>query len=402
MFTIQYLEDRPELANLPVEAVQARLREAFERLPVSIVILGWNVPDTLFTACEKEVQRGGAKLYRWHPLLTGDAAFEPRPEWQMVGLDGERVSGFRGLPEFTFLCPNCPPAADAALEHFRQAIRRRRYAGVFLDRMRFPSPAAAPERSLACFCPSCQRAAQKDGLDLIAARSAIAEMLASPQDISAVLSVLLGNAAGLPPFPGLDALKAILAFRGRSITRFVAQAAAVARGEGLEVGLDCFSPALSVMVGQDLAALDPLCNWIKVMTYAHALGPAALPYEFSQLAGWLVQRGAASETGVMKMLSRAAGLALPDTRSALARTGLSPQALGQEVRRARAMGVRQLLAGIELVEVAGVAQLNERQIATDVRVLRAAQPGGLALSWDLSWMPLERLELLRREWEGFN
>ena len=63
------------------------------------------------------------------------------------------------------------------------------------------------------------------------------------------------------------------------------------RAADLEVGLDCFSPALTRLVGQDLAALAPLADWTKLMVYGHARGPATLPYEIGALADWLAATG---------------------------------------------------------------------------------------------------------------
>ena len=83
-------------------------------------------------------------------MLTGDGVFMPRPEWQAVGLRGERVPGFRGMPEFTFVCPNRPAVREAVLARLHDAIRGGDYQGVFLDRIRYPSPAADPTRWLAC------------------------------------------------------------------------------------------------------------------------------------------------------------------------------------------------------------------------------------------------------------
>jgi hypothetical protein len=169
------------------------------------------------------------------------------------------------------------------------------------------------------------------------------------------------------------------------------------------VGLDCFSPALAYMVGQDLGALDACCEWIKVMTYGHALGPAGLPFELLGLADWLTdaaQMGerSAVEAETLSWLSGVVGLPLPTTRARLCQEGLSPQALGAEVRRGRAHGITTLLAGIELVEIEGVARLHPEQIAADLRTFRAAGADGLVLSWDLWYIPLERLELVRSVW----
>jgi hypothetical protein len=55
-----------------------------------------------------------------------------------------------------------------------------------------------------------------------------------------------------------------------------------------------------------------------------------------------------------------------------------------------------LLAGIELVQVEGVTELKDTQILADLDAVRRAGGGGLAISWDLWNIPLERLELVNR------
>lgn len=385
VLTIQYLEDSPELDALTAEEVRGRLRAALACLPLDGVIVGWRLPQPLQLACAEEAARAGARLYRWHPLLTGDATFPPQAEWRAVGPDGAPVPGFLGRPEFTFLCPNRAGAREAVLAHLQRAIRGGGYQGIFLDRMRYPSPAADPGRLLACFCEDCRAAAAEEGLDLEVVRAAM-RGLPSRELVRALLD---------PRAPAPEALRAFLGFRGRSVTRLVSAAAELARDEGLAVGLDCFSPALTYMVGQDLASLDRCGDWTKAMTYGHTLGPAGLPFELLQLAG---QTGLGEAEG-LAWVSAAAQVPLPSTPHALEEDGLAPGALAGEVRRARAAGVRILLAGIELVQVPGVTRLSGPQVARDLRALAEAGADGLALSWDLLHMPGEWLELVAREWK---
>jgi len=398
MLAIQYLEPDPVVAAIASTDVRAQLRAAFERLPISCVILGWDLPGVLMEACAREVARASAQLYLWHPLLTGSAAFEPRPEWQAIGLTGEPVPGFRGLPEFTFVCPNRPAAAEAVLEQLRRVVRHSPYQGVFLDRIRYPSPAHDPDRLLACFCPDCQRAAAKEGFDLAAAQQRIQTLLAAPERLCSVVQLLLDPSAEATSDDDLAMLRGFLDLRVRSITRIVQAAAGIVHGEGLAIGLDCFSPALTYMVGQDLAALNKPCAWIKIMTYGHTLGPAGLPYELLGLALWLIGRGAVREAEALDWLALAAHLPLPPSLGALSEQGLSPEALGRETRHARAAGVRTLLAGIELVELEGVTRLDQTQIAADLQAFREAKPDGLVLSWDLRRISLQRLEVVRSIW----
>src|SRR5262245_6812479 len=151
-FAVQFLEDSPQLSNLTPDEVRAKFREACQRLPISYLLLGWHLPEALFEACAEEAAQAGVPLFRWHPLLTGDGVFQPRPEWQTIGLTGDPVPGFRNMLEFTFVCPNRPAVGEAIMDHLRDTIRQGYYQGLFLDRMRYPSPSADPAAFLACFC----------------------------------------------------------------------------------------------------------------------------------------------------------------------------------------------------------------------------------------------------------
>ena len=398
MLAIQYLEPGPDSVGIATEDARARLRAAFERLPISRVILGWDLPAALIEACSQEASRAGARLLLWYPLLTARGTRDSRPEWQTLGLNGERVPGFLGLPEFTFVCPNRPAVQGAALEHMQRELQRGGYQGVFLDRIRYPSPSAGPDRLLACFCEHCQRAAADEGLDLASARRSIQKLLADVQQSKAVVRVLLNPEADASADPRLTLLRRFLDFRARSITRFVGVAADIVHAQGLEVALDLFSPTLTHMVGQDLAALNGVCSWAKVMTYGHTLAPAGVPYELGGLARWLIERASSSEATALDFLASAAQLLLRPTLDALAARGLGSEALAAETRRGRRAGLSRLLAGVELVDVEGVTRLNAAQIAADLRAFYEGGAHGLVLSWDLWRIPLERLDLVRTVW----
>ncbi len=398
MILLQYLEDNPDLPTLSSRTVQTQLKRAFDCLPISILVLGWNVPARLIQVCADETARAGAQLYYWYPLFTGRAGLILEPEWWTVGLGGERLPGFRNLPEFTFFCPNNEAAAELTLEHFLHAIQDGPYQGVFLDRIRYPSPATDPSSLLACFCADCQRAARIEGFDLEDTRCKIKGLLARRGLQRAVIHQLLDPSLPLESLPDLVFLSNFLDFRAHNVTRFVQTAAEIARREGLAVGLDCFSPAIAYMVGQNLAALDQHCDWIKVMTYGHTHAPAGLPFELLALARWLTEHGVMDETEALECLAQTTHLPLPATSEALLTQGLSPQALSDETRHARYAGITTLLAGIELVDLPSVTQLSPKQIAADLRGFRAAQPAGLALSWDLRWIPPAWLQLVHDNW----
>lgn len=386
MITLQYLEASPDLREISIDTAVARLRAACDILPIDALLIGWDLPSPLLHACAEEAQRQHISLYRWHPLLTSDGVLQPRREWMTIGANGEPVAGYLNMPEFTFVCPNNPDARSAALARVRDSLRDGRYQGIFLDRMRWPSPAADPTDALACFCPYCQVKAAERGIDLEAQRRQVLALDGDP----AIVRELFGRGAGL--------LAPLQQFRHWSITSLVTEAAASAHELGCSVGLDGFSPALTSLVGQELELLSSGANWTKIMSYGHTLGPAGLPFELLGLADWLISRCGLDERAALQKLATACDLPLPESRVMLRSQGLDAPALAREVLRATELGIKPVLFGIELVELPGVAELQDSQIRGDLTAISAAKPDGLAISWDLRFIPDERLVMVRDNW----
>ena len=44
----------------------------------------------------------------------------------------------------------------AVMGRLNDVLQSKTYQGIFLDRMRYPSPAPDPLRNLGCFCPACR------------------------------------------------------------------------------------------------------------------------------------------------------------------------------------------------------------------------------------------------------
>ena len=377
---VQYLEYAPRGAT-PAK-VRLRLRQAFELLPISIVILGWDLPPHLEEAVAKETTRHNATLYRWHPLLASDAGFALPDEWRPINLRGEPVPGFKGLPEFTFICPNRTDVLEWIAERIEVAAQRGIYQGLFFDRMRFPSPAENPERHLACFCKYCQRIASDSGLDLEVVRHQIESFLTDADRAKAFTQALFT--------PTNDSvLESFFTFRFESITRIIQYAAKLARSHGLSVGLDCFSPTLTRLVGQDLSALNKSCDWIKLMTYPRVFGPAGLPFELRALANWLTTKFKVNQAEAKQIVNEGSGLSL-------SANGLESESIAHEIQRGRDAGITNLLAGIALVEVEGIHAPTLEQIRSDIAACKDAD--GLAISWDLWHIKPEYLSAIQEIW----
>ena len=382
-FAVQYLEGL--YPNLSPATVRQHLRSAFERLPISLVLLGWELPRRLEEVVAAETMRHHATLFRWQPLLTGDAHTELPPEWATFGPGGNPIPGLEGKPEFTFICPNRSPVADFLSERVENIAASGLFQGIFLDRIRFPSPSFDPPRDLACFCKQCSRLAEDSGLDL---ESVSHHIQGLPPE--AIVASLLGKAAeiGTP-------LESFLNFRAASITRTIRMVAKQAQSLNLQIGLDCFSPSLTRMVGQDLSNLNGYADWIKIMTYPRVFGPAGIPFELSRLAIWLARFGR-SDDQAWRLISEASGLPVPASISELYHTGLGSEIINMEIQRGYEQGVTTLLAGIPMVNIEKIHESTVGQIEADLEASRNAD--GLVISWDLWLTPLKYLDKIRILW----
>lgn len=398
LLTIQYLEDSPELDQLSAEFVAEKLREAGQILPITHVLIGWRLPVKLLEVCREETRRMKAKLYRWHPLLTGDGEFIPRPEWQVVGLNENRVGGFKNMPEFTFTCPNHPAVEYAVLDHLAVIASSGIYDGIFLDRVRFPSPAGAPLNDFGCFCEFCQEKAGNQGLDLNEVRSELLSWQGTLEGKKTFIRSFFPPKN--PPLGELSQIERFFLFRNASVTRLVKMVAEKTRKNGLPVALDCFSPGLTRMVGQDLGALGHGVEWIKVMSYAHTNGPAGLPFEILGLLEYLIATPGMPEKEAIRFLGEAMGILLPSSREELCYKGLPSQALRAETVRGVLASSAPILTGIELVEIPGVAELRDTQITDDIESILEVSPAGLSISWDLLQISSKRLKLFAKNFSA--
>ncbi len=382
-FAVQYLE-RPYPDATPAN-VRRRLRQACERLPISLVLLGWELPPAIEEAVAEETTRQHAQLYRWQPMLTGDAHTDLPPDWATYGPDGNPIPGHGGMPEFTFICPNRSAVADFITERVESVAINGLFQGLFLDRIRLPSPSINPRGNLACFCTHCTRLAADIGLDLESVRQSI-------QSISekTIIPSLFGH-----PTEATSSLESFFDFRSTSITRTVQMVAKQAQALNLSIGLDCFSPALTRMVGQSLSELDGFADWIKIMAYPRVFGPAGISFELLGLAKWLIQHGVA-DAEAMQLLRESSGLPVPATKAELSRIGLGAETITQEIQRGYELGITNLLAGIATVCVKKIHESTPEQIHTDLEACRSAD--GLVISWDLWLTPLAYFDSIRTLW----
>ncbi len=107
-----------------------------------------------------------------------------------------------------------------------------------------------------------------------------------------------------------------------------------------------------------------------------------------------------NEEQSLDLMSQSIGLPMPNSRVSLMQDGLTSSALEREVMHGIELCSAPVLAGIELVELEGVTNLKSDQIISDLVRLKKCGAAGIAISWDLLHIPLERLDLVRQIYLG--
>ena len=269
----------------------SRMRQAVERVLEAInldcLVIGFREsPEAFRLFCGPN--RPVADVFLWFSALSD---FEGMDDSDLVvNWNGERSRGWGGWAEkgaeveetFRFACPNNPAVRHKALRRLRELMGRYAFTGVFLDKIRFPSPANGIDEVLSCFCDHCRREAKAADLDLdavvkVLADRAIEAPSRSGEGGAEVQSWLEAIAFANP------LLSRFLKFRSDSITRLVAELGDEMRSADRKVALDLFSPCLASLVGQNYRSMSGHGSWAKPMTYRIALGPAGLRLEIPAL-----------------------------------------------------------------------------------------------------------------------
>jgi hypothetical protein len=384
----QLMIGKDELAAFGESGIAARLERALDLLDPGWLFLSVEDPSSAPARRAVEGCRArGTRTALWTMVLA-DA---PRPAPAEVR-DAQGRTGYgrlgrwegmgRGQERFLFACPTHALDDGEAPARAASGLREAGADAVFLDRIRYPSPAGGLELLGACGCGACR------------ARYRAATGEDWPDLVAWALELAAQGGRGAGRF--LERSGPALGFRAGTITAVVAGIAAAVRAAGGLVGLDLFAPALATWVGQDYALLAPHADFVKAMLYCRARGPAGLPLELTCLVDGLVQGGVGREAA-REFVAGVTGLPAAEVAAAAA-GGLPPGRAGEEHAcalrwMARAGPGPPLYAGIELVD----HPAYETRIDASVRdgYLTALRGARLAVCWNLLYVPEEHLAAVR-------
>jgi len=368
---------------------------------LDMLIVGAHENPEIFRAMTEQRLHRAKEVDLWYNLLSDIEGMEDSD--LVVNWRGERSRGWGGWAEkgadvnetFRFVCPNNPVARAKTLRRLRELLARYPFNGVFIDKMRFPSPANGLEEVLSCFCEHCRRAAAATGLDLDAVAASVGGWVASDE---ASHTKNGGNVAG----SWLDVLGAVnpllsdfLRFRQDSITNLIAEANTEAMDLGRKTSLDLFSPSLAKLVGQDYRSLSKYCAWAKPMTYRVAKGPAGLRLEVPALVEGAARMFDLGEESITGWASKHVPGFDSDTLTRTRDSAVPLSVMASEMAEAvRSMHPVPVYFGLELVSHPGVIEITPTLVNEMVGVGLGAGAAGCVISWDLMHAPMSGIEAL--------
>jgi hypothetical protein len=373
------------------------VRRVLEVVDLDLLIIGFREsPEVFRNFCGSH--RPVDNVYLWFSALSDINGMTE--DDLVVNWRGELSRGWGGWAEkggqveetFRFACPNNPAVREKTTLRLRELLIRYDFKGVFLDKIRFPSPANGADEMLSCFCEHCRRAAKAEGMDLDAVVRIFGDGDVDANALSSDGSSRvhwLDSVASVNPLLGR-----FLAFRAASVARLVGGLADECRRLKRSVFLDLFSPSLAPLVGQDYQRLKGCCDWAKPMTYRLARGPAGLRLEIPALIEGVAQRFGLEEARIVEWSGRHAGFDQNMLRQT--REEAVPFTFMQaEIEAAvRAMKPVPVYFGLELVSQPGVIDVTAADVVGMIEAGRAARADGLIISWDLLHAPMEGLRAL--------
>lgn len=343
----------------------------------------WSVRPEYLSSLVSICRGVGISPHLWYPMLADAPVDFDTDAFKIVRtLDDGRSeileSQKAGGEEFEFLCPNKVRQEEAFLSRFEEILGLADFDGVFLDRIRFPSPANGIGEMLTCFCDTCKEMSSATGSAFEEAVHGFVKKLGSKIGMDEVLETLkeFYRIAGQ-----------FLEFRKSSVLQLLASYADRARNLGLEVGVDLFSPSLRNIVSQDYERISRHVDWMKPMVYCKTMGPAGLPMELLSLAKILVEHASRlSEREALEIIGELTGLLLPESFDEIRMEGIDQKNYELELNKIDQMNlnpVTRIFPGFEAVNLPPVCSVGLEEVRNYVDATLRKGHDGFVLSWDI-------------------
>jgi len=362
-FTVQIFtggfDTDPEKINIP--DVKRKLLRLHEKAKIDCVMIGWN-PKADIDEIIDFLKEHRIDVYLWLPVFSGLDGFAP-----LIGADGSPVvhnyKAEKG-ERFDFGCPADPNNIQHIKDSFEKNFANKRYDGIFLDKIRFPSFISGKDPVFSCYCPYCLPHHNLSGsIDVYENENPLG--ITSYKDLRYVIDN--------------ERLTTLFNYKADVVTAGILQLIKYFRGKGYKIGLDLFAPYLSFFVGQDYSKLAEHADFIKPMFYRKTNAPAGLPFELDMYAAAFGGDSKIVESRKQHLLH------------VLKTNDIDADFINREINEInKVIGNCKHYAGIEINYNEKIARITSEYIKENITKLNNVD--GFALSWDLCSTPNKNID----------
>jgi hypothetical protein len=394
-FTATQLFSFEPFRNNP-ESFHEKLRYTKSKMNLSALMIGANLKEDESIHVREVCHKLDIKTYLWYPVLADIPEAADIKGLELRGLGDEAASFIletqkESGEDFGFLCPVKAHDDTGLFDFYQGYLDRFGFDGVFLDKIRYPSPANGLSNLIGCQCEVCRKRYKEEGLNPVELFDRLLEKLKT-------LTTALEMQAVINGF--LPELKAFYAFRERQVTRLVSKYIKAARDRELSVGIDLFTPSLASVVSQNYDELCRLADWVKPMLYLKTMGPAGLPMEFASLVKIVRGLNAGMPEGeIIRFFKDKLAVDLPQTLSAIEKDGLAFSVFSDEMNKAENFtpdGMTTFYPGFEAVTFPPVCDMTEERLKQYQEEIRKNELPGFVLSWDISKIPEKNIQVMEQ------
>ena len=372
------------------------LTEFFDKNAITRLFL-WNcLGSDYLEAVASACIPTGVELYLWYPALADRLSSAYEKETKIQSAWGHTGYGEKGLWKginqgeeiFLFSCPNAEPLQERFHDEYLRLLDTGIYHGVFLDRIRYPSPSNGLEMLFSCFCPACMQAYAKAGVDPIDLREKTKNSFSNLLAIESVLK----NSISWNEFLNFLGIDIIQTLKMQSIDDTFTWLAAEARKRNMHIGADLYTPALAPLVGQDYALFSAQCDWIKPMVYFYAQGPAGIQLEMRSLSIGIKGVTGWDDSTTHRFIQNITKLPMESSHNTDDDLEVPIACLHQEVSRAIALGKSNdcaVFPGIEMVRHPRFSPAITKDMLETALSYLPKEIQGIIPSWNLLYIPDE-------------
>jgi len=371
-----------------------KLEKIKKLVDLKALMIGVNLSEDEKEVVIKKCKQLDIKTYLWYPVLADLPEHLPLDDFKSVGYGNNRESFILQTQkdsgeDFAFLCPNKEMEDNRLRLFFADILNNHDFDGVFLDKIRYPSPANGLSDMLSCRCDICRKLASDPEIFSEDILNSIVDKILTADSVKKLKEAVNFIA---------DNLSGFMKFREDSVFNLVKRYVKIARSMNLSVGIDLFSPSLSQIVSQDYSRLCELSDWIKPMIYLKTMGPAGVPLEIYSLIKIIKSINKnIPERIIIECFEELLVMNLPVSLESFSANGIPvvnfPQEISKIHSKINSDNIK-IYPGFEAVKFAPICDMSKEGIKEYLAFVKHLNLEGFVLSWDISKIPLEHFEFV--------